>query len=346
MSSSEKSIKINKKLIIFGAIGLLLVVAIVVALVVGLGGKNKPVKTSEKDRITTTQEANDSSYDTGIDTDDAIDTTEVIDTSDVTTDTTEPEDTEKTDVTNSPADTTGTQTNDTQPTEDPGANSTPNTVEITGAGSASEPYLEIPDADMTVTTASVPGGAELYYDIYRIGGMFITINDPDAYVICDNLQYDAVDGQVYFQLPDALASDTVSLRIGNYSGTSKAFKLIFTSAEGSYANPVIVDDISGGFNVSLEEGEEKGFYFKHYATQSGVVRFYMQATVDSIFIVTNNSNSAQRTTESDGQTDSNGNKYVDIEVNQGDELLITVGAVPNKRGKYPAVQIYWNGIYI
>ncbi len=337
MSTTEKSKKLNKKVIIFGSIGLLLVAAIVVALVVGLGG-NKP----DSDLIDTDDtviETDDATVDTADVTEDAVVTDDISDTAEVTDDVSETDDTTTADTT---ATTTTTQTQDT---DAPVTDVNPNGVVITGAGSASEPYLEIPTEDMTVTTVSVPAGAELYYDIYRVGGMYLTINDPNAYVICDNLQYDAVNGQVYFQVPDALASDAVSFRIGNYGNVAKSFKLIFTSPQGSYQNPAVVDNIADGFNVTLNEGEETGFYFKHYAQQSGVIRFYMQATAESVFIVTNNRNSAQRTSDADAQTDANGNEYIEIEVNQGDELLINVGAMPNKRGKYPAVEIYWNGIY-
>ncbi len=333
MSTTEKSKKLNKKVIIFGSIALLLVAAIVVALVIGLGGKK-----TESDPVSTDDsvfETVDTNEDTSEVTDDAVITDDISDTAEVTEDHTG-EDTTTT------TDTTTTQTQDT---DAPVTDVNPNGVVITGAGSASEPYLEIPTEDMTVTTVSIPAGAELYYDIYRVGGMYLTINDPDAYVICDNLQYDAVNGQIYMQVPNALASDAVSFRIGNYGSTAKSFKLIFTSAVGSFANPAVVDNIADGFNVTLNEGEETGFYFKHYAQQSGVIRFYMQATAESVFIVTNNRNSAQRTSEADSQTDANGNEYIEIEVNQGDELLINVGALPNKRGKYPAVEIYWNGIY-
>ncbi len=333
MSTTEKSKKLNKKVIIFGSIALVLVAAIVVALVIGLGGK-KPVSDPVDTEDTTIETAEDT-VDTAEVTDDAVVTDDISDTAEVTDDTTKADDT-------TVADTTTVQTPDT---EAPVTDVNPGGQVITGAGSASQPYLEIPAADMTVTTVSVPAGSELYYDIYRVGGMYLTINDADAYVICDNLQYDAVNGQVYFQVPSALASDAVSFRIGNYSNTAKSFKLIFTSALGSYANPAVVDGIEEGFNVSLAEGADTGFYFKHYAEKSGVIRFYTQATADSIFIVTNNNNSAQRTSEADAQTDANGNSYVEIEVTQGDELLINVGALPNKRGKYPAIDIYWNGIY-
>ena len=320
--------KLNKKTIIIAVVGVVLVAAIVVALVVGLGNK-KPGMVEDTEAVTDTVAVTDEVTE-DITTEEVTETEEISDTEEIP-DTQEPE-----------TDDTTTQPQDT---EAPVTNVNPNGVEITGEGSASQPYLEIPSGDMTVTTVSIPAGAELYYDIYRVGGMCLTLNSANAYVICDNLQYEPVNGQIYFQVPNALASDTVSFRIGNTGSAPASFKLIFTSPLGSYSNPAVIDVISDGANVTLNEGNEIGFYFKHIAQQNGVIRFYMDASVDSVFIVTNNRNSSQRTSEADAATDSQGNEYVEIEVNQGDELLINVGAIPNKRGKYPAAQITWYGIY-
>ena len=335
MNSAEKNKKLSKKTIIIGAIALLVVVAVVVTLVVCLGGKKSQKNSKDKDPVTSDALESETEADSKDETDDSSATVDTTDTAQVTEDTTET----TTDTTTAD---TSAQIQSTEPTtndDDPGS------VAIVGVGSASEPYLEFPGDDMTLITASIPSGAELYYDIYRVGGMNMIINDPDAYVICDNLLYEAYNGQVYFQIPNALASDSVSFRIGNYGTSAKSFELIFENPVGSYANPAIIDDITAGVNVDLLEGNEIGFYFKHYAIQNGVIRFYMQATESSVFVVTNNRNSAQRTSDADIQTDENGNEFVEIDVNQGDELLINVGALPNKRGKYPAVEIYWNGIY-
>ena len=112
------------------------------------------------------------------------------------------------------------------------------------------------------------------------------------------------------------------------------------------ANPSVVSSIAGEKTQSLAKGDGDGYTYKYYAEQTGTIRFYIRGTVDSCMSVTNNRNSAQRTTDSDGQADGSGNLYVDIEVNAGDELIILIGAVPDKRGNYPADTVVWSGQYI
>lgn len=222
--------------------------------------------------------------------------------------------------------------------------------ELAGKGSATDPYLEIPTVgtnSMSITTVSIPAGASKFYGIQRIGGMVVTINNANAYIVCNGTRYDAQGGVLSFVAPAALASDYVTLEIGNKGGSAAAFTLVFTNLEGTQANPKIVSagTISTAKSVSLAAEDSDGYTYKYKAESTGKIRFYMTASVTSIMSVTNNRNSAQRTTESDSQTDSTGT-YIELEVNAGDELIIIVGAKPNQRGKYPATTISWYGKYI
>ncbi len=217
--------------------------------------------------------------------------------------------------------------------------------EILGQGSKDQPYMEYPTEDMSVQTVSVPAGKSLHYNIYRVGGMVLTINSSSAYVVCDGVRYDANGGAVSFEVPAALASDSVSFEIGNTGSSATSFTLWFTNTTGSYMNPVSVSSITGDKSVSLSEGADTGYYYRYYAEKSGKLRLYMSASTDSMMLATNNRNSAQRTSEADVQTDANGKTYIELEVEAGDEILIQVGAKPNKRGKYPATNITWYGKY-
>lgn len=228
----------------------------------------------------------------------------------------------------------------TQPTA-----TNPKGEEILGAGSKDEPYLEYPSSDMTVKTVSIPAGRSLYYSIYRVGGMILTIDSANAYVVCDGVRRNASGGTLTFEVPSALASDAVTFEIGNSGSSAASFTLRFSNKTGSYMNPVKVSKITSQNKISLAEGADTGYYYKYIAEKSGTIRLYMTATVDSVLLATNNRNSAQRTTESDALSDANGT-YIELEVQAGDEILINVGAKPNKRGKYPATEITWSGKFV
>ena len=142
-------------------------------------------------------------------------------------------------------------------------------------------------------------------------------------------------------VPAALASEAVIFEVGNTGGDA-SFTLVFTNVTGSQANPVIISSMGADNTVNLPEGDSDGYYYKYIAEKSGTIRFTMTASADSILSVTNNRNSAQRTTEADLVE---GTNYIELEVTAGDEIVILVGAKPNLRNQYPAATITWNGKY-
>ncbi len=318
---------LDKKVLIAICAGIVVVIAIVVALIIGFSGNDKADNDTDKETKLETE------IETEADTEE--DTEEVTEEEDEVTE--EPTETEK-ETTEEPEDTFVPETD--APYTEP---ETQAPQYLTGPGSASEPFLEMPDSDMTFTTVSVPAGSSVHYNIYRVGGMIFTINSYNAYVIHNGVRYDAYNGVVTFKIANALASDSVYFEIGNKGLADESFKIQFSSQLGSYSNPQIVSTINTDYSVSIAEGSDTGYYFKYYAEMTGTIRFYMSASADSVMLVTNNRNSAQRTTDGDVKTDEQGRTYIEMEVNQGDELLINVGAVPSKRGKYPAVDITWSG---
>lgn len=257
-----------------------------------------------------------------------------------TSDTTKPSEGNTNSNTNNNTDNSGdNQTQTQQPTT-----TNPSGEEIIGEGSASQPLMETPkvvgDA-MVLETISVPAGKIVHYGIYRVGGMILTINDANAYVVCDGTRYDAVNGVVSFQVVRALASDAVAFQIGNKAGTATSFTLTFTNGAGSYMNPTIVSTLDSRSTI-LEAGDEVGHYYKYTAQKTGTLRIYISNydTKSHDLSVTNLATSANRTFAADASAD-----YIDIAVTAGDELLIQVHAKPDRRFKYPAATITWYGQY-
>ncbi|MBR5472494.1 MAG: hypothetical protein IKU82_00745 [Clostridia bacterium] len=259
---------------------------------------------------------------------------------------TEDESSSETNATSS--DVTSTDSSSTVSVEEPNKNVNPDGIEIYGSGTTDDPYVDTPNGDThTVKTLSIPAGKSVFYNIYRVGGRIFTINDANAYVVCNGTKYTAQNGKVSFKVVDALASDAVKFEIGNTSSTAKNFTITFADLEGSMANPTIINSIDSEITLNLEEGNEIGHFYKYVAEQKGTLKFYLlgdKATDKGILLATNNRNSAQRSTESSEEgevkTDSLGT-YIELEVEKGDEIIINVGSKPNKRGKYPAAEIKW-----
>lgn len=216
--------------------------------------------------------------------------------------------------------------------------------EIVGDGTKESPFLVFPDENMKLTTYEIGANETHFYSIYRIGGLDVTVNSEDLYIKCDGKKYTANDGVLTFRVISAMASDAIVFEITNTSASKQTYELCFANPVGTYANPVETD-ISKEYKVSLLKDDDVGYYYKHIAEKDGVIVFKLVASADGFLAVTNNRSYAQRTTDEDGTVGDDGAKYVEIEVQKGDELIINVGALPNKRGARPAIDITISGDY-
>ena len=244
--------------------------------------------------------------------------------------------------------TTVTQNPDVNGVEQTPTTITPDGQEILGVGTKEKPYEVIPDLDtMSLKTVEVPAGKTLYYNIQRVGGKYLTIEDKDAYVITsDGTKYDAKNGKVSFLIENAMANEYVSFQIGNNSGSAKSFTIKFSDPKGTQMNPETLSG-NGPFKKHLNEGDEVGYHYKLTAAQSGTLRIYMSATKDTEMNVQNNSGIATIAANFSGeaQTDEQGNKYIEIAVNAGDEIRIHLQVIKQGR-KIPASDIdFWFAYY-
>lgn len=218
--------------------------------------------------------------------------------------------------------------------------------EIVGGGDQVDPYIEVLGEENTFTTVEIAAGKSVYYGLYRVGGKYLTIEDANAYVIYGGKKYEANNGKVSFQVGNALASDMVMFEIGNKGTSTAAFTLKFVNLSGSYANPEQISSVANQ-NKSLEKGNETGHYYKYVAEKTGKLRFYIDsASKECELSVTNNATSMNRTFEADAITDANGKICIEVDVAQGDVIMIHLCAKPDKRWTYPATDVVWHGEYI
>ena len=211
--------------------------------------------------------------------------------------------------------------------------------EIIGSGTEDDPYLLFPDENQRLETYSIPAGETQHYAIYRVGGTVLTAESDDIEITYGGVTYTAKKGKVSFEIAYALASEAIPFAIKNTDKSDAVFTISFESPLGTMSNPEKVTNVSKKNEVSIPAGNETGYHFLYVAEKDGTLRLYMESSVAALMSVTNNSNSANRTSD---ETD---NDYVEIEVKKGDELVIVVGAQRDKRNKIPAVDISWNAVY-
>ena len=346
----EKLKSVDKKVWIGVGIGAAVIIILIIALVIGLGNKptggndgteskggfwSEMFGTEKDSEIATEVFGTEEETEVGTEIGTEVESTEVTES-------------ESENVTQGVGGTTVTKQEAVNGVEQQPITTKPNGEEIFGLGTESNPYYETPDIDtMTLTTVSIPAGDKLYYNIYRVGGMYLTISDADAYVITsDGVRHDASNGVVSFKVESALSSDAVAFQIGNKSGTSKAFTLKFANLTGSQMNPEAISG-NGPFTKHLDAGNDEGYYYQLNAAQGGSIRIYMTATANTEMNVQNNSSAGTvaRSFTADVKTDEQGREYIELPVSAGDAIRIHVQAIKPTRGAIPATDITFEIAY-
>ncbi len=204
-------------------------------------------------------------------------------------------------------------------------------------------YDEYVPENGQITTAKIAPGTDVQYNIYGAGDMILTINDPDVYVIYNGVTYGADgNGTVRITLEPVLGMRfPVTLRIGNSSDTRKAFSLDLKFPVGHMANPEALTDLVY-LDLSLEEGNEQGYYYSYVPTDDGTVHFSIVMITEGVsadIVYTNNTTYETKSLIMDGVENEYGEIVLSADVTAGDEIVFQVATVPDSEWKYPAADI-------
>ncbi len=183
--------------------------------------------------------------------------------------------------------------------------------------------------------AAVKAGGEVYYNVYKVGGTVLKIQNADAYVIYGGKTYKAENGVVSVPVETEDVTIPVNLVIGNSGSADATFKVTFAYNSGTLANPHTL--ALGDLTTELAKGNDQGVVYLYTATQSGTLTVKVNSITSGVeYDVTlyNLNTSAMRTLEEDGA-----NGTVSIVVNKDDQVQVTVGALPNAENEYPAATV-------
>ena len=179
-----------------------------------------------------------------------------------------------------------------------------------------------------------------YYDVYRVNGTVLTIENKDVMVEYEGKTYDPKDGVVSFTVDSGDVLNPVKLAIGNTGDTDATFKVTFTYPAGTKLNPITLEE--GDLVTTLKEGNEQGLVYLFTAPDAGTLTIVDKAVVKegvsydiSLF---NLSTSAIRTLGEDA-VEKDGVKTVSIEVSKGDQVEVTIATLMNDKNEYPAATI-------
>ena len=187
---------------------------------------------------------------------------------------------------------------------------------------------------------TVAGGSEVYATLFRADGITLRLEDPNAYMIVDDVRYDPNSkGIIEVEIDNPEVTTPNNLIIGNTGVTEATFTVKLLLPQGTFSNPHTAQ--LGNLTVDIAAGNEQGVYYTWTAPAEGVFTITVTAVPEEKFdIQLYNLNSyAVRTLGEEELLDESGNRYVSVKVSAGDVVSIGYMSVPDENYKYPAVTI-------
>lgn len=211
-------------------------------------------------------------------------------------------------------------------------------LETFAAGSDSSNPIEI--GSKTSFEVTVEPGQMVYYHIYRVDGMTLTVNNRDIYAVYNDRTYEPDGGTIEFTVRCADTYTPAAVAFGNSGEETETFTVRLTAKPGTVNNPYTLK--LGDFSVKVSAGNDQGVYHTYTPQQDGLLT--VQCTGISpenvscgISLTTQKGNATvQRTLEEDGDS---GTGTVSISVTKGVNVQIIVSTLPDDTKSYPAATI-------
>lgn len=218
--------------------------------------------------------------------------------------------------------------------------------------SANNPFVTSPNYKGKVVTVDIKAGTSEFYKLSRVANRILTINSPNAFVVYNGVKYSAQNGVLSFTVvSNLLASDQILFEIGNSGSKTESFTIIFSSPVGSKDNPKKLDSIGEKITVTIDKGNDQGYFYSYKATKDGKIKFYIlsdakkgKLTVDKLIDPQNFIIQQRNTTDTDEdylKTDSIGT-YVEFDVKKDDEFFIGAAFISSSDS---SINIDWKAVY-
>lgn len=204
-------------------------------------------------------------------------------------------------------------------------------LEIAEPGSDSENPIEI--GGKTSFEVTVRPGQLVYYHLYRLDGMYLSIRNEYAIAVYNDYTYEANGGSLGFTVhcPDTFTPAKVAF--GNSGTQTQTYTVTLSATPGTFDNPYTLK--LGEFTTKVEAGNDQGVFYLYTAKEDG--RLTVQCTdiskdVKYDYTLQNQNTMAVRTISEDGDPEEG---TVSISVKKGHKVMLTIGTLPDSSNKYP-----------
>ncbi len=184
---------------------------------------------------------------------------------------------------------------------------------------------------------TVKPGEVVYLDLYRVTNMYMQIKSPNATVQYMGQKYTPTNGVIGMMVNTPDTRTPVQIGVGNTGDEIEKFTITFGMLAGSLNNPYPMG--LGQFDAAVAAGNQEGVYYRYTATQDGYLTVRCLSSTPGVpydYVLYNLNSYANRTLESDGTLDEDGNKVVKVKVSAGQVVQFSVSTLPDAGGNYPA----------
>lgn len=203
-------------------------------------------------------------------------------------------------------------------------------LQIKEPGSDSENPIEI--GGKTSFEVTVAPGQLVYYHLYRLDDMFLTVNHATSYVVYNGKTYEGTKGFTV-HCPDTYTP--AAMAFGNSGTTTRTYTVTLEAPRGSFNNPY--DLKLEEFTTKVDAGNDQGVYYLFTAEEDGKLTVQCtKVSPDGIrydYTLLNEDTMAMRTIQDDGDKEKG---IVSVSVKKGHTVRLTIGTLPDESNSYPA----------
>lgn len=190
-------------------------------------------------------------------------------------------------------------------------------------GTALQP-LEI--MGMQEFDVTVPAGGKIYYNLYRVFDMVLTLENANATITMGDTTVTPVDGVISMDVESPNTFEPLQLVFGNTSQQEQTYKVKLSFKEGTQAAPYPLT--LGTVNTEVEKDNAQGVFYLYEATQAGTLGVTCVKAPDGVsygYVLYNLTSGSYI-----NEPDSDGSFYIVVE--PGDQVQVSITAIQDAQG--------------